>query len=49
MKINLSEVLSNFHKFIIENKYNKEIHDSDLVAHEFMGMDYDEQKITSNQ
>ena len=44
-KVKLSKVLADYHEFIIENRYNKEIHDGNLVASEFMSMDYDEQLI----
>lgn len=45
MEYRLSKVLSNFHKFILENNYTKNYHDSDLVALEFMGVDFEEQVI----
>lgn len=41
----LSKVLADFHEFIIENNYTKKSHDGELIAFEFMSMDYDEQPI----
>ena len=49
VEIELSKVLSDFHKFIIENNYTKEYHDSDSICNEFMGMNYDEQVVFKNE
>jgi hypothetical protein len=47
-KVDLSLVLSEHHKYILENGYTRNYIDTDLVAFEFMGMDYDDQKISKN-
>ncbi|WP_027064537.1 hypothetical protein [Maribacter sp. Hel_I_7] len=47
-KVDLSLVLSEHHKYILENNYTQNYIDTDLVAFEFMGMDYDEQEISKN-
>ena len=44
-EVRLSKVLADFHEFIIENNYTKKYHDGNLIAFEFMSMDYDEQPI----
>ena len=47
-KVDLSLVLSEYHKYILENGYTRNYIDTNLVAFEFMGMDYDDQKISKN-